>query len=184
MRYAERRLTNYKSDPCHKMAWKSCLARLPNTFNTKYDPPAKVSIIQKWNGVRAKPTKQFVYTDFLIYLVEKSVDFSAKARQKKNSVLQPRNSSNGYFGWIERVIPTPIADFRKLTMRQILCPYLATIKQIPKAQAYQEIMQWALECSKLSSLRPSVNEFSDKVHYSLDYTERKGMKPLGWDKAG
>jgi hypothetical protein len=72
-------------------------------------------------------------------------------------------------GWIEKVLQTSIADFRKVTVRQILPPYLVTIKQMPKAQAYQEIMQWATECSKLSNLRPSVNELSDKVQYSLDY---------------
>jgi hypothetical protein len=51
-----------------------------------------------------------------------------------------------------------------------------------KSEAYNTIMFWAFQCSKLSSLRPSVNSFSDKVRYSLDYTERKGMKPLGFRK--
>jgi hypothetical protein len=32
----------------------------------------------------------------------------------------------------------------------------------------------------MSSLRPSVNGFSDKVYYSLNRTEDKGMRPLKW----
>ena len=51
-----------------------------------------------------------------------------------------------------------------------------------KTEAYRTIMHWALQCSSLSQLRPSVNGFSEKVRYSLDYAERKGMKPLGWTK--
>lgn len=182
MRYAERRLTNCKSDPCHKIAWKSCLARIPNTINTKY--PAKVRIVQKWNGIRAKPTKQFIHTDFLIYLVEKNFDFSAKARQKepRQQLCNLGNNNSGYFGWIEKVLQTPIEDFRKLTVSLILAPYLVTIRQMSKTEAYRTIMHWALQCSRLSELRPSVNGFSDKVRYSLDHTERKGMKPLGWTK--
>jgi hypothetical protein len=182
MRYAERRLTNYKSDTCHKIAWKSCLARIPNTVNMKY--PAKVRIIQRWNGVTAIPTKQFMLTDFLVYLIEKNFDFSAKARQKK-ALLQQRygfEHNNGYHSWIEKVLQTPFEDFRKLIVRQILAPYLVTIRQMSKTEAYRMIMHWALQCSSLSQLRPSVNSFSDKVRYSLDYTQRKEMKPLGWTK--
>lgn len=29
-------------------------------------------------------------------------------------------------------------------------------------------------------MRPSINGFSDKVRYSLDRTEDKGMRPLKW----
>jgi hypothetical protein len=184
MRYAERRLTNYKSDPCHKIAWKSCLARIPNTINTKY--PAKVRIVQKWNGIRAKPTKQFMLTDFLVYLIEKNIDFTAaaKARQKKpiNHFGLANNNNNGFQSWIERVLQTPIEDFRKFTVDLILAPYLITTKHMSKSEAYRTIMHWALQCSRLGKLRPSVNSFSDKVRYSLEYTERKGMKPLGWTK--
>lgn len=152
MRYAERRLTNYKSDPCHKIAWKSCLARIPNTINTKY--PAKVRIVQKCNGVRAKPTKQFMLTDFIVYLIEKNFDFTtaAKARQKKQ--IRQRygfeNNNYGYQSWIEKLLDTPIDDYRKRSRDLILVPYFVVRKGMTDINEIEAIvMKWADKCGEL-----------------------------------
>jgi hypothetical protein len=68
MRYAARCLSANKSDPNHNPSFASCLTRVPGSKNSKNGETVK--ILQRWNGVRARPTKQFMITDFLISLVE------------------------------------------------------------------------------------------------------------------
>ncbi len=104
------------------------MARIPNSINTKY--PAKVRIIQRWNGIRAIPTKQFMLTDFLFYLVEKNFDFSAKAKQKRpiQHLGSTSNNNNGYARWIEKLLDTPIDDYRKRSRDLIIIPYLVVRK--------------------------------------------------------
>jgi len=48
LRFSERFFTNGKSDPQHSPSVKSCLIRVPGTFNAKNGE--EVRIIQKWDG--------------------------------------------------------------------------------------------------------------------------------------
>lgn len=182
MRYAERRLTNYKSDPCHKITWKSCLARVPNTFNTKYH--AKVRIVQKWNGVRATPTRQFMLTDFLVYLIEKNFDFSAKARLKKPIYHADLTSNNNkvYVGWIEKLLCTPIADFRKRSRDLILVPYLVLNKGITdESQVTQIVMRWANKCAELYRLEPTRYEYERRIRSRVFEVKRDRIPHMRFD---
>jgi hypothetical protein len=49
LRYAERKLTNGKSDPQHSISFKSCLTRVPGSVNIKYEgmEDSKVMIIER-----------------------------------------------------------------------------------------------------------------------------------------
>jgi hypothetical protein len=182
MRYAERRLTNYKSDPSHKMAWKSCLTRIPNTINTKY--PAKVTIVQKWNGVRAIPTKQFMLTDFLVYLIEKNFDFSAKAGQKKpiHRFDLASNNNNGYVGWIERLLDTSLDDYRKRSRDLIIVPYLMVRRGMTDINEIEaRVMKWADKCGELYPLEPSRDEYAKRIRYRVKKVMRDMIPPMSFD---
>ena len=48
MRFAEKYLTDGKGDPKHNPSINSCLIRIPETINSKYNE--KVKIIQNWDG--------------------------------------------------------------------------------------------------------------------------------------
>ena len=53
LRFAEYYLTNGKSDPSHSPSFKSCMIRIPGSFNSKYaQGKNEVKIIQKWDGYR------------------------------------------------------------------------------------------------------------------------------------
>ena len=60
--FAERYLSNNKSDPAHNPSFKSCLIRIPGSYNSKCvernngiaDSTAEIRIIQKWDGHRPK----------------------------------------------------------------------------------------------------------------------------------
>ena len=58
LKYAEDFFTDGKADPQHRPKYKTCLIRIPNTFNSKCladgksQEESKVKIIQRWNGNR------------------------------------------------------------------------------------------------------------------------------------
>jgi hypothetical protein len=57
IKFAEYYVTSGKSDPSHSPSFKSCMIRIPGTFNSKY-PKGKneVRIIKKWDGYRPPMT--------------------------------------------------------------------------------------------------------------------------------
>jgi hypothetical protein len=186
MRYAERVLTNGRCDRNHCVSFKSCMARLSGSRNSKYsgDDDAEVKVIQPWDGIRARPVQQFMITDFLIWLVQ--ADFDAREEMRKRA--QKYSRSNTYLArifssgiaWIDHLLETPIPDWRKTAVSLVLAPYLLTIRRFSYERAFQSIMGWAMRCDELSALRPDQRGFIDRVHISLDRAQSKQSKPLRW----
>ena len=56
LRFAEQYLSNNKSDPLHNPSFKSCMIRIPGSYNSKCEgcSSSEVKIIQMWNGYRPK----------------------------------------------------------------------------------------------------------------------------------
>lgn len=113
LRYAARRLSAGKSDPNHNISFRSCLCRVPGSVNSKYEDKevAQVKIVQRWNGARAKPTSEFI-TEFLIALTQKKIE--ENINKWKNPIIHNSTAiAITNTAWIERLIQTPIADYRK-----------------------------------------------------------------------
>jgi hypothetical protein len=185
MRYAERQLTRGKCDRNHCMSFKSAMARIPGSRNSKYAGEiANVRVVQAWNGVRARPTQQFMLSDFLIWLVQAEVDANKERLRlqayKFDTTRAAATAFTGGIGWIDRLLQTPIADWRKTAVALILAPYLLTIKRMSYEHAYNTIMHWAAACSQLSSLQPSSSGFINRVHMSLARAQEKGQRPMRW----
>jgi hypothetical protein len=175
LRYAARRLTGGKSDPNHNVSFKSSMARVPGSINTKYADEPEVKIVQRWNGVRAKPSRQFVGSDFLITLVQKEIDENTVNVQKwKNPIL----SYSGTTAWIERLLQTPISDYRKGARDLILIPYLVVRRGLSPNEVYTTIMKWAIECDKLRPLQPSRRVFSDRIRTRTQEVVRNRIPPM------
>jgi hypothetical protein len=179
LRYSARRLSNNKSDPNHNLSFKSCLCRVPGSINSKYQGDiAEVKIVQRWNGVRAKPTKQFI-TDFLISLVQKDVDkVSNTAKQKLPSRIRNGTTTS----WIERLLVTPISDYRRNARDLILIPYLIVSRGLEPNQVYNIVMQWADKCSELKPLQPSRHAYADRVSSRIKEVVRDKVPPMTWSK--
>jgi hypothetical protein len=64
LRFAAQFLSNHKSDTNNNPAFKSCLLRVPGSYNSKYIE--EVKIIQRWDGFRPKINP--LYYHFYIYL--------------------------------------------------------------------------------------------------------------------
>jgi hypothetical protein len=182
MRYSARRLTANNSDPNHSPSFKSCMARVPGSINTKYEGgdtiTAEVRILQRWNGVRAKPTKQFLVTDFLVALVQKEMIDKNVTNIKFNISHKNRHSATTTTAWIERLLQTPIADYRKGARDLILVPYLVVRRGLGPNEVYSTVMKWAIECDKLKPLQPSRRAYADRVRTRIQEVMRNRVPPM------
>ena len=71
------------------------------------------------------------------YLIQKRID---KIEEKKKRIdLSKRklhqNSQINRIEWIERLLQTPIEDYRKQCLWRILCPYLINIRKVTDEEA-------------------------------------------------
>ena len=78
IRFAEKFFTDGKANPKHLPSIKSCMVRIPGTFNSKNKE--QVKIIQKWDGT--SPAVQWITNDFKCYLIQKRID---KINQRQKS---------------------------------------------------------------------------------------------------
>jgi hypothetical protein len=144
-------LSNHKSGTNNNPAFRSCLLRIPGSINNKYDEQNKeVKINQKWNGFRPKANP--LYYDFYIYLSD---------RKLKEFYNMQRNQTQSYRGntipWIEKLLETPIYDYRKNAVNLILAPYLINIRKLSYENALNIIDNWLTECGKLRQLDQDFN---------------------------
>ena len=94
---------------------------------------------------------QYMLRDFRCYLIQERLDrinYAAAAAAKKNpSGNIPGQSENCSIDWIERLLETPVADYRKYCIWRILVPYLINIKRFSDDTAASIIMIWLDKCS-------------------------------------
>ena len=150
LRFAEKYLTDGKADPQHLPSVRSCLVRVPGTFNSKNNE--EVRIIQRWDGIR--PAIQKITTEFMSYLIQKRIDKIREIEKEQklrakfaNSPLNRYNNTNT-IAWIEKLLQTPIDDYRKTCMWRILCPYLINIRKLTKEEASIILKDWLEKCDK------------------------------------
>jgi len=177
LRYAARRLTGGKSDPNHNVSFKSSIARVPGSINTKYADEPEVKILQRWNGIRAKPSRQFVGSDFLITLVQKEID-----ENSRNYKIVKTTNSGTTTPWIEKLLQTPIADYRRNARDLILIPYLVVRKGLAPSQVYDTVMAWAEKSSELRPLQPSHSAYADRVKTRIQEVVQHKIPPMTFAK--
>lgn len=169
LRFGEKFLSNYKADNSHNISFKSCLLRIPNSTNSKYD--VKVKIIQKWDGKR--PPMQNLLGYFLMFLVNQQIkDKKCKTNIHKGNCCRFANSK---INWIEQLLETPIEDYRKNSINLILAPYLANIKKLSDGESLKILENWIQRCDMLRKV--NFNEKST-IEYALRYSKRKGQLPM------
>lgn len=187
MRYAERVLTDGKSDNGHNTSFRSAMARIPGSKNTKYDgDKAQVRVIQVWDGIRARPRDQFIRSEFLIWLAQAEID----NKNKKYNKQPYKNNSNEHNNvlWIEKLLQTPIDDYRKHAIDIIIIPYLVVIKRVADAsKIYNITMQWLEKCAELKRLEPSRHVFAARKRsriYQVMQADSKGeaIAPMKWER--
>jgi Primase X len=178
LKFAAQFLSNNKSDSNNNPAFKSCLLRIPGSYNSKYTGQGKeiaeVKIIQKWNGFRPK-INQLLY-DFYIFLADKKL-------KELNSIGKNQTKSNYTFRgstipWIEKLLQTPIDNYRKTSVSLILAPYLINTRRLSYDNASSIINSWLSKCGKLRKLDQN---FDYIVRYALKNCVKNGYRPLKFD---
>lgn len=158
--FAERYLSNSKCDMGNHPSLKSCLIRIPGTYNSKllnkgkYEQ-AKVSVISEWNGVRADVRN----LPFLNHL---------RIQQRKMKRQAGYISNKSEIPYIENLLQNKITHGRKRIFALVICPYLVNIKKLALE-----------ECEKI------IKDYFDghipvnTIRYKLNEVYKKGILPYG-----
>ena len=179
LRFAKDNLSSGKADKQNNPSFKSCLLRIPDSINSKYD--TKVKIIQKWNGVRPAITREFI-EEFRTYLIQKKIDekeqkqkMLLKLKRQQNNYKNTTNNRN-YYEWIDKkILSKPFKDYRKIIVNLILAPYLIVIKKLSFEDAFEIINEWLQKCDLLRRL-----DFNKKflVTTALTTAYKKQIPPM------
>jgi Primase X len=177
LRFAERYLSANKSDPSHNPSFKSCMVRIPGSYNSKCIQEyrdSEIKVVQRWNGHR--PKINLLLGTFYAYLVDQQIE--ENERQKEISRYQNNNKASSNILWIEKLLQTPIEDYRKNAVSLIIAPYLINIKKLSYDDALNAINSWLNRCGKLRRLDYGSGY---RVKYALESSIKNGYKPLKFE---
>lgn len=190
MQFAEDYFTGNKADPNHRPKYKTCLIRIPNTYNSKClnnglsKEESKVKVLQKWNGKRVDA--ESLIHEFRIWLTQQEINLTRDRRKKspirKTQYQYSTNRTNqsgnvSRIDWIERLLQTPIEDHRKDCLWRIIGPYLLNVKNLSELQASKVMEEWLDECNKVRKL-----DFEPKMKIYSIIKGNKGYKPISYSK--
>jgi hypothetical protein len=174
LKFAESYLTNKRNDSNHYPTFKSCLLRIPGTLNSKClvrEADPEVKIIQRFQGAGVLETS--LLREFRLYLADRQID------TKRNLVKNLYNLQNQkQIQWIEKLLITPITDYRKCTIDLILAPYLIVVKNYSVEDAFNKILNWADKCNKLRDLSPSKYYFENRIGRAIENSLQKKIPPI------
>jgi hypothetical protein len=179
LRFAEWFLSNGKCDPQHNktVSFKNCMLRIPGSINSKNGQT--VGIVRKWNGYR--PSIKLLLEDFYVYLSSQRLSELEEKRSQKFTSKFGRAARcpipNSTIHWIERLLQTPINDYRKLATWRIFAPYLLKIRGLSNDEAHSVIMEWLKECDKLRRL-----DFPPNYKIKGALNSSKDFLPVSCDK--
>ena len=160
LQFAERYLSNSKCDTGNHPSLKSCMIRIPYSYNKKSllkgksKEESKVIINSEWNGTR--PNIQNL--PFLKHL-EKLERFQ-KQRQNRNFTNQ------GQIVYIEKILQNKITDGKKRIFALVLCPYLVNVKKLTLEES-EKILTEYFDNSISKSM----------INYKLNEVYKKGILP-------
>ena len=170
MQFAEEFLANKKGDSQHRPSINSCLVRIPGTINSKCTQ--EVKIIQQWNN--QKPAINYLLRDFRRWLIDEKLERSKYAKHVR---AQDTNSTTIW--WIEKLLQTPLDDYRKFTMWRILTPYLINIRKCSAHEAFHIMRDWLDRSGSLRRLEFNPNYV---IKYNINTAKRGGYLPISLQK--
>ena len=183
LRFAKDFLSNNKADKANYPSFNSCLLRIPSSINSKclidnrdkrFSGKFRGKVLQSWNGVRVPISREFI-EDFRTYLEQKITNLD---NNNKNNHNYNNNSNNNYIHeWIEKLLQTPIEDYRKIVLWKILCPYLVNIRNLSPNDSFQILKEWLNKCNSLRKIDFNPNQ---KIKDSLKHV--RSFYPLGIKK--
>ena len=179
LRFAKDKLSNNKADKANNPSFRSCLLRIPHSYNAKCLAKgescanSKVKIIQEWD--KKRPSIKFLLLEFRRYLITQKIkEFNKKREIGRRSGYHFNTEHNNKF-WIEKLVDTPISDFRKNATNLILAPYLINIKKVSYQQSFDILTDWLQKCNSFKKLDFNPNYL---VKHALTTTIEKRIPPM------
>jgi hypothetical protein len=83
------------------------------------------------------------------------------------------------YWYIDKILQTPIEDFRKRSIDLLLAPFLITVKDMSADAAEQIMLNWLDRCS---ALKPLDFDAAKRVKEKIDYVRESNYFPLGEEK--
>jgi Primase X len=77
--------------------------------------------------------------------------------------------------WREKLLQTPIGDYRKNAVSLILAPYLINIKKLSSDDAFKIIKEWSDKCNKIRRLD---SKFDYIIKYALKSARGNGIPTM------
>jgi hypothetical protein len=146
----------------------------------------EVKVIKQWNGVKPKINPLLYH--FHIWLAGRKLkeiskpSSSSSYNKRSNNITTTNTTKSSSITWIERLLQTPIEDYRKYVVSLILAPYLINIKSLSYQEAFSIIKEWLLnKCNSVRKLDCS-SDFNYRIRYALDNAIKKGYKPISFEK--
>lgn len=190
MQFAGDYFTGGKADPNHRPKYKTCLIRIPGTYNSKClkkgltKEESTVKVIQEWNGKRVD-VESLVH-EFRIWLTQQEINLNRikkkkpvlrKLRYQYSTSKKAQNNSITRIEWIENLLHTPIADHRKDCLWRIIAPYLLNVRKLSELAASKIMEEWLEECDMVRKL-----DFEIRAKIFSIIKGNKGFKPISFLK--
>lgn len=177
LRFVGPYFTKNNNDKQHMPSIKSCLLRIPGTYNSKN--MQEIKVIQEWSGTR--PAINYCLRDFRRYLIQKRISPKIERFRKfKSSVRNNSNFSKSKttITWIEKLLSMSIEDYRKCSVNLILSPYLMNIKKTTHSDSCYILEEWLSKCNDIRRLDFNPNCL---IKFSLNTALSKGIPPMRFD---
>jgi hypothetical protein len=181
LQFAERFLSLNKADTANNPGFKSCLLRVPYTFNSKCVDEgidAEVKIIRQWDSSIPLPDIDNLVTEFQTFLVDKKLKAELKENKRKKFNTSRISTTTNILPYVDRLLHMSIPDYRKFAISLILAPYFVNIQHLSDMEAFCRINEWLLKCSKVRNLEPSVSYFDDYTRKAIERARSSGIKSL------
>ena len=183
LQFTERYLSINKADDKNSPAFKSCLLRVPYTFNSncieeKVDGEVKVT---QHRDNSQLPEINNLLIEFQTFLVDKKLKFEINQKKTTKKYHNSINDTNTIW-YVEKLLSMQLADHRKFAISLILAPYFVNIQHLSDSASYVKIKQWALNCNVIEKLKPCVEYFDDLIRKHVERASSTKIKPLKFEE--
>ena len=136
----------------------------------------KISII---SSMLVRPVINYLLRNFRRWLInEKMKQRLADSRKAHTKTAYSYSYSNTIW-WIEKLLQTPLSDYRKFAVWRILAPYLINIRKCSVDVASSMIRDWLDKCRNLRQLDFSPNNV---IRSNINSAMRGGFLPISLEK--
>jgi hypothetical protein len=184
LKFAKDYLSFHKADKNNTPAFKSCLLRVPYTYNSKCFDEGKdpeVKIIQGFD--RSKPLTKIddLLIEFLTFLADKKLKIEVekeKRNKNRNRFTIKKEESSNKIPYVEKLLKIGIEDYRKNAISLIIVPYFVNVLRLSDEESYDRTREWIIKCHAIKPLQPSIQFFENLINYEINRAKRTGIRPL------